>query len=79
MKKRYTLLIIVLIIMFGVINVYADNCYNIFGSGLMKVIKDILDALKVIAPILLLILTYSPIMGDFLYLTGQFLSQASGQ
>lgn len=59
-KKKYA--IIMISILFMALCVYADsdnpNCYDIFGSGIMKVIKDnILAPLRVIAPILLLIFT----------------------
>ena len=56
MKKKKILLF--LIIVFSLISVYAENCYDLFGSGLMKTINDdLLKPLKIIAPIALLIFT----------------------
>ncbi len=52
------ILIIFLLIIVSTLTVYADNCYDIFGSGLMEIIKDdVLVPLKIIAPILLLVFT----------------------
>ena len=58
MKKNVRLIMIALILLLSNMNVYAVSCDEVLGSGLVKTINDnFFGPLKVIAPILLLILT----------------------
>ena len=57
-KKNYILILMMFVITCSFINVHAaEDCAGIFGPELIEEIKSVLNVIRIIAPIILLLLT----------------------
>ena len=56
-KRNYVLLLIVILLSFVKVYAEGEDCVGIFGQDLINEIKGVLDIIRIVAPIILLLLT----------------------